>query len=122
MATDFEMPTLRQIWRRWRQSDQAMPPHRRRNLPTMPSSPVRTPKSVPPAKTIEPKSWAQVQHVVRQWPSGMPVSSDLIAQVFGVGRGQAWRWLERLEQAGLVYVTVDPPNAGGMRRKRRWVV
>lgn len=29
-------------------------------------------------------------------------------QIFGVGRGQAWRWLERLERAGLVYVTEDP--------------
>ena len=37
-------------------------------------------------------------------------------------RGQAWRWLERLERAGLVYVTEDPPNAKGIRRKRRWVV
>ncbi len=118
MTTDFERPTFRQIWRLWRRSDAAMSPHRRRNLPAMPSALAQTPKSVPLAKIAEPKSWAQVQHVVRQWPSGMPLTSDLIARVFGVGRGQAWRWLER---ASLVYVTEDPPNAKGVRRKRRWV-
>ncbi len=52
----------------------------------------------------------------------MPVTSGLIAQVLGVGRGQAWRWLERLERVGVVYVTEDPPNVSGIHKKRRWVV
>ncbi len=124
MATDFEMPTLRQLWQRWRHVAPPSGAVRRRNMPPGVSHQsetdvmVRRPALSPRA---ERPSWSHVQHTVRQWPSGMPITSDLIAQVFGVGRGQAWRWLERLERAGLVYVTEDPPNAKGARRKRRWV-
>ncbi len=125
MATEFAMPTLRQLWQRWRHPLASTPP-RRRNLPSVPSNHA----SVSGASDVagrsgtfssESPSWARVQQTVRQWPSGMPITSDLIARVFGVGRGQAWRWLERLERAGLVYATEDPPNAQGIRRKRRWV-
>ena len=119
MATDFEMPTLRQLWHQWRHPAPDVMPRRVRNLPPVVSQPPADQVARP--LTTERPSWARVQHTVRQWPSGMPITSDLIAQVFGVGRGQAWRWLERLERAGLVYVTEDSPNAKGIRRKRRWV-
>ncbi|NMP24496.1 hypothetical protein [Sulfobacillus harzensis] len=121
MATDFEMPTLRAMWRRWRQPRGSPPPMRRRNLPVVPMAHREQSHAVSRAVRSEPATWPDVLRTVRQWPSGMPVTSDLIAQVFGVGRGQAWRWLERLERAGLVAVTEDPPNAKGVRRKRRWV-
>jgi hypothetical protein len=122
MTDDLQMPTLRQLWRRWRDRDRDHDSHdtptisaQRRNRPPLPS------KSEPPlVQTVA--TWAQVQQTVRQWPSGMPVTSDLLAQVFGVGRGQAWRWLERLERAGLIYTTTDAPNRHGERKKRRWVV
>lgn len=91
----------------------------RRQLPSR-TRPTKPSKIVLPSVTADP-SWAHVQRQVRQWPSGMPITSDLLAAVFHVGRGKAWRWLERLERAGLVYATEDPPNAQGIRRKRRWV-
>lgn len=67
-----------------------------------------------------PVSWAEVQQAVRVYGHReCPLPRISLAQVFGVRRGQAWRWLERLERAGLVTVTEDPPNAQGVRKKRR---
>ena len=124
MASELHMPTLRDLWQRWgRHHDTpSRSPSRRRQLPPMASTPPVMHSDPSPIQPIVAASWAEVQQAVRRWPSGMPVTSDLLAQVFGVGRGQAWRWLERLERAGLVTITEDPPNAQGVRRKRRWVV
>ncbi len=84
----------------------------RRILPVRPT---------PPSPVLSPPTWSAVLRTVRQWPSGMPITSDLLAQRFGVGRGQAWRWLQRLERAGLVRVVLGPPDRHGIRRKQRFV-
>ncbi|WP_053958315.1 MarR family transcriptional regulator [Sulfobacillus thermosulfidooxidans] len=95
-----------------------------------PVQPGEFPHRMPPPVTPAPRSvsgpgspeWTMVLHTVRRWPPGTPVTSDLLARRFGVGRGQAWRWLERLEQAGIVQAQWGPPDQTGRRRKRRVVV
>ena len=121
---EWQMPSSwRTFWHRlWHpvpvQTESAPASKAQRQLPITPQTTTQS-KLMPPSTTGP--SWAAVQHQVRQWPSGMAITSDLLAEVFHVGRGKAWRWLERLERAGLVYATEDPPNAQGIRRKRRWV-
>ena len=114
--TDFEIPTWRMLWQRFWQTPSPSPTFvpRKRNPPPI----VQT---TPPRAQPRGASWATVQYRVRQWPPGMPVTVDVLVATFGVGRGTAWHWLQRLTQAGLLAVTYDPPNARGTRRRRWWV-
>ncbi|PSR20021.1 MAG: hypothetical protein C7B45_16945 [Sulfobacillus acidophilus] len=114
MATDpdFRMPTLRDVWRQlFRPRIQASPPM---------SDPPRRLMSTAPAASSGDVNWAEIQRVVRTWPSGMAITSDHLAMTFGLNRGKAWRLLLRLEQAGLVYATTEVTSTGQVR-KRRWV-
>lgn len=110
---ELQMPSS---WREWwarvrkpREPEVAQPPRRHLRFPT------------PPAPSVVAPSWAAVTHRVRQWPSGMPVTVDLLVATWHVGRGTAWHWLERLTRAGLLRETADPPNARGTIRRHWWV-
>ncbi len=114
--TDFEIPTWRMLWRRFWHSPSSSPAFvpRKRNPP-----PITSVGAAPAHHHAT--SWATVQQRVRQWPPGMPVTVDVMVATFGVGRGTAWHWIQRLTQAGLLAVTYDPPNARGVRKRRWWV-
>ena len=118
--TDFEIPTWRMLWRRFWHSPPPSPTfvHRKRNPP--PIAP-----TAPSSMHHRFVSWATVQQGVRSWPPGIPVTVEVMVEVmvatFEVGPGAAWHWLQRLDQAGLLTVTYDPPNARGVRKRRWWV-
>ncbi|POB09666.1 hypothetical protein [Sulfobacillus sp. hq2] len=111
---DLQMPPSWRAWwgRVWqpRPRNSVAPPPRHLRLPQNP---------LPPAS--DKPTWAAITQRVRQWPSGMPVTVDLLVAIWHVGRGTAWHWLDRLTQAGLLRVTVDTPDAHGVVRRHWWV-